>query len=129
MKGSAVRVRSPAYMRDNVEMIESMWDAFGRGDLDKVTGAVAETGELVFPDSVPWGGSYTGPEGFRAALEDLRGRFGEFKVKPEMILGADDDHVVVVTDVQGRGKGGRLDGRVVWLYRMRDGKVTRAEAF
>ena|SRR5436309_14138061 len=116
-------------MRDNVEMIESLWDAFGRGDLEKVIAAVAETGEVVFPGSVPWGGSYTGPEGFRAAMEDIRGRFGDFKAKPEMILGADDDHVIVVANLQGRGKSGRLDARVVWLYRVRDGKIVRAEAF
>src|SRR3954447_9020983 len=116
-------------MRDNVETIESLWDAFGRGDLDKVAAAVAETGEVVFPDSLPWGGVHTGPEGFRAALDQIQSRYGDFKAKPEMVLGADDDHVVVVASVQGRGKGGKVEGRVIWLYRMRDGKVMRAEAF
>jgi ketosteroid isomerase-like protein len=116
-------------MRDNVEMIESLWDAFSRGDLDKVAAGVAETGEVVFPDNLPWGGVHTGPDGCRAALDQIRSRYGDFKVKTEMVLGADDDHVVVVARVQGRGKGGKVDGRVAWIYRMRDGKVMRAEAF
>jgi ketosteroid isomerase-like protein len=116
-------------MRDNVEMIESLWDAFGRGDLDKVTAGLAETGEVVFPENLPWGGVHVGPEGFRAALDQIFSRYGDFKVKPEMVLGADDDHVIVVASVQVRGKGGKIDGRVAWLYRVRDGKVTRAEAF
>jgi uncharacterized protein len=116
-------------MRDNVEVIESLWDAFGRGDIEKVAGGVADDGEIVFPDSVPWGGSYRGPDGFRDVIDRLLSYFPEFKAKPEMILGADDDHVAVVVNISGRGKGGRLDARVVWLYRLRDGKVIRGEAF
>ena len=47
-----------------------------------------------------------------------------------MVLGADDDHVVVVANLSGRGRGGaRLSSRVVWLYRVRGGKVIRGEAF
>jgi uncharacterized protein len=116
-------------MRDNVELIESLWDAFRRGDLDKVADGVADEGEIVFPESVPWGGTYRGPEGTREAFERLGSYFAEFKAKPEMILGADDDHVAVVVTATGRGKGGRLDARVIWLYRLRDGKVIRGEAF
>jgi ketosteroid isomerase-like protein len=116
-------------MRDNVELIESLWDAFSRGDLEKVAGGVAPQGEIVFPDTVPWGGTYRGPDGFIEVIERLTSYFSDFKVKPEMILGADDDHVIVVVNVSGRGKGGRLDMRAVWLYKIRDGKVSRGEVF
>jgi uncharacterized protein len=116
-------------MRDNVELIESLWDAFGRGDLDTVAAAVSDNAEIVFPDSLPWGGTHVGPDGFRQVLEDITSRFADFKAKPEMVLGADDDHVAVVARAEGRGKGGRLEGRIVWLYRLRDGKVVRGEAF
>jgi ketosteroid isomerase-like protein len=116
-------------MRDNVELIESLWEAFGRGDLEKVAAGIADDGEIVFPESVPWGGSYRGPDGLRQVLGNMLSAFVEFKAKPEMILGADDEHVIVVVHASGRGKGGRLDTRVVWLYRLRDGKVIRGEAF
>src|SRR6266516_32831 len=117
-------------MPDNVELIESLWDAFGRGDLDKVAAAMAESGEVVFPASLPWGGSYEGPEGFGGVLAEVVGSFAEFKAKPEMVLGADDDHVVVVANVRARSKKGeRLESRVAWLYRLRDGKILRAEVF
>src|SRR5436190_1025831 len=117
-------------MRDNVELIESLWEAFASADIEAFAAAIADDGEIVFPESVPWGGSYRGPEGFRGVLADLSSRFTDFKAKPEMVLGADDDHVVVVAKLTGRGKrGARLDARVVWLYRLRDGKVIRGEAF
>jgi ketosteroid isomerase-like protein len=117
-------------MPDNVELIESLWDAFGRGDLEKVAGGLAEGGEVIFPASLPWGGSYEGPDAFGGVLAEVVGSFAEFKAKPEMVLGADDDHVVVVANIRVRSKtGGRAESRVVWLYRLRDGKIVRAEAF
>ena len=117
-------------MRDNVEVIESLWDAFARADLDAVAAGIADQGEIVFPDSLPWGGAHRGPERAREVLADVISRFADFKAKPEMILGADDDHVIVVANLSGHGGGGpKLEARVVWLYRLRDGKVIRGEAF
>jgi uncharacterized protein len=117
-------------MPDNVELIESLWDDFGRGDLDKVAGALADGGEVIFPPSLPWGGSYEGPDAFGSALAREVESFADFKAKPEMVLGADDDHVVVVADIRARTKtGARLESRVTWLYRLRDGKIVRAEVF
>jgi ketosteroid isomerase-like protein len=117
-------------MRDNVELIESLWDAFARTDLDAVVAGIADEGEIVFPESLPWGGAHRGPERARQVFADVISRFSDFKAKPEMILGADDDHVVVVANLSGRGgSGSKLEARVVWLYRLRDGKVIRGEAF
>ena len=50
-------------MRDNVELIESLWEAFASADIEAFAAAIADDGEIVFPESVPWGGSYRGPEG------------------------------------------------------------------
>ncbi len=117
-------------MADNVELIESLWDAFGRGDVEKVAGGLAENGEVVFPPSLPWGGTYEGPDAFGDVLAEVVGSFAEFKAKPEMVLGADDDHVVVVANIRARSKKGeRLESRVAWVYRLREGKIVRAEAF
>jgi ketosteroid isomerase-like protein len=117
-------------MRDNVELIEALWDAFGRGDLDAMADAVADDAEIIFPASLPWGGIYRGPDGLRQVVADLRSRFADFKAKPEMVLGADDDHVVVVASLSGRGKrGARLEARAAWVYRLRAGEVIRGEAF
>jgi uncharacterized protein len=117
-------------MPDNVELIESLWEAFGRGDVEKVAAGLAETGEVIFPASLPWGGTYEGPEAFAGVLQEVLGSFAEFKAKPEMVLGADDDHVLVVADIRARSKkGGRVESRVAWVYRLREGKIVRAEVF
>ena len=116
--------------QDNVGVIEAAWEAFGKGDLDKAVEVAAPEGEITAPDSLPWGGTYVGPDGFRDLLGQIFGRFDQFSAKPEKVLSADDDHVFVVASISGRVKGGKdLRTRVVWAYQLRDGKVIRAEAF
>ena len=46
------------------------------------------------------------------------------------MLGADDNHVVVVAKTKGRAKGGAtVEGTVVWVYQLRDGKIADAESW
>jgi ketosteroid isomerase-like protein len=116
--------------QDNVGVIEAAWDAFGKGDIDKATEVAAPEAEIIAPESLPWGGTYTGPDGYRDLLGQIFQRFSQFSVKPEKVLSADDDHVVVVASISGRAKGGKdLRARVAWIYQLRDGKVVRGEAF
>ena len=115
-------------MADNVDVIEKLWEAFSAGDMEKAAARFAPDGMVVFPETLPWGGTHQGPEGVSDAMLLLRGSFDEFSAKPEMILGADDDHVAVIAKVNARAKGGRFEGTICWLYKLRDGKIARAEA-
>jgi ketosteroid isomerase-like protein len=116
--------------RDNVDVIEGAWDAFGKGDLDAVAAAAADDAEIRIPESLPFGGTYRGPGGFRDYVDQLLASFGDFKASPEKVLGADDDHVLVVARTSGRTHGGeRFEDRAAWIYRLRDGRVVEAELF
>jgi ketosteroid isomerase-like protein len=115
--------------QDNVELVESAWEAFGRRDIEAATQIAGPNSEIIAPESLPWGGTYRGQDGFKEFTENLLGHFAEFSAKPEKVLGADDDHVVVVARVTAKTKGGNdFQGRVVWIYRLRDGKIVQAEA-
>ena len=61
------------------------------------------------PDSVPWGGTYVGPDGFRDFLYKLDQAFDTFKATPAKVLGADDNHVIVVAKTKGQAQGRRDD--------------------
>src|SRR6478735_2840472 len=113
---------------DNVDVIEAAWAAFGKGDVDRATEIAAPEAEIRAPESLPWGGTYIGPEGFRELLGKIVSNFEQFKVTPEKVLGADDDHVVVVARINARVNGGSVEQRVVWVYKMREGQVVDAEA-
>jgi uncharacterized protein len=116
--------------RDNVDVIESAYTAFRKGDIETVLSYFAESAEIVAPGSLPWGGSYEGPEGMRTFLAKALEHFTEFKAVPEKVLGADDNHVVVVARNSGKTKSGsRTDQQVVWIYQLREGAITRAEFF
>jgi ketosteroid isomerase-like protein len=116
--------------QDNVDVIQGAWDAFRRGDIEAATAVADPSAEFVAPDSLPWGGSYHGPEGARELFTTFLSHFDKFEAKPEKVLGADDDHVVVLVHVAGRTKSGQdLDSDAVWLYKMRNGQVIRADLF
>jgi uncharacterized protein len=116
--------------QDNVDVVQGAWDAFGRGDIDAVLDAFAPAAETRVPESVPWGGTYTGPDGFRDFLAKLGESFEQFNATPEKVLGADDNHVVVLAKTKGRTKaGGTIEGSTIWIYQLRDGKIADAETF
>ncbi len=116
--------------QDNVDVIESAWKAFRKGDIERVLDYYADSAKVAGPESLPWGGTYEGPEGMRTFLAKALEYYTEFKSVPEKVLGADDNHVIVVARNTGRTKAGtRIDHEVVWIYQLRDGAITYAEVF
>ena len=116
--------------QDNVDVIESAYAAFRKGDIEAVLGYFSDSAEIVAPQSLPWGGEYEGPEGMRTFLAKALEHFTEFKSVPEKVLGADDNHVIVVARTSGKTKSGtRVENEVVWIYQLRDGAVTSAHVF
>ena len=54
----------------------------------------------------------------------------QFSATPQKVLGADDNHVVVLAKTKGRTKGGAtVEGTAIWIYQLRDGKIADAESF
>jgi ketosteroid isomerase-like protein len=116
--------------QDNVDVIESAFSAFRKGDIETVLSYFADSAEIVAPGSLPWGGSYEGPEGMRTFLAKALEHFTEFKAVPEKVLGADDNHVIVIAKTKGRAKGGgTIEGSNVWIYQLRDGLIADAESW
>ena len=116
--------------QDNVDVIESAYAAFRKGDIEAVIEVFSESAEIIAPASVPWGGEYEGPEGMRTLIAKLFEHFADYKMTPQKVLGADDNHVIVIARTSGRTKSGtRYEGESVWIYQLREGAVTSAHAF
>lgn len=118
-------------MGANADVVKAGWDAFGKGDIDAAVSTTDEGAEIVIPEALPWGGSYKGADGFKEMITKFVSNFESVEPKPTGFLEADDGETVIVT-VEGAGKtksGNELSGRSVWLYTVRDGKITRAEFF
>ena len=118
-------------MGANADALRARWDEFGRGDLDGAVSTTDDNAQIVLPETLPWGGTYTGPGGFKEMIEKFLSNFESVDPKPTAFLDADDGETVIVT-VEGVGRtkaGNDLSGRSVWLYKMREGKIAGAEFF
>lgn len=105
---------------DNVQLIRGLYDAFGKGDVPAVLGAMdsaiewREAEGYIYADRNP----YIGP---RAVLEGVFMRLGsewsDFTVSPQQVLGA-GDHVVALGTYTGTckatGKSVRAQFAHIW---------------
>jgi uncharacterized protein len=118
-------------MGDNADAVKERWGDFAKGDLDGAVSTTDENAEIRIPETLPWGGTYKGPDGFKEMIGKFLSNFESVDPNPTAFLEADDGETVVVV-VEGGGKtksGNELSGRSVWLYKVSDGKLTDAEFF
>jgi ketosteroid isomerase-like protein len=115
---------------DNVTAMKHLYEAFGRGDVPTVLGAMDEAIEWHEAEGNPWhtGAPFVGPQ---EVLAQVFGRIAQdfegFRVEPQRFLGAGDSVVV-----EGRYRADRhsatgkpLDAEVVHVWDLRDGRVVR----
>jgi uncharacterized protein len=116
---------------ENVEVVRSACEAFGRGDLEGLDQYVAEDAEWETPDSLPLGAIVRGRGailGNFAQLPQYRSKFSvdpdEFSVDPDEFTDAGDQ--VVVRGVQRvTGAGGSSESRSPHLFKLSEGTVVR----
>ncbi|HEV2982377.1 MAG TPA: nuclear transport factor 2 family protein [Solirubrobacteraceae bacterium] len=115
----------------NVEFVNGIYAAFGRGDVPAVLGAFADDIEWLEAEGMPYGGLHRGPEAvaqnvFGPITEDVEG----FAVTPEELIGSGAT-VVAVVRYTGTGKatGKTLDEPAVHVWDIRDGKLARFRQF
>lgn len=117
-------------MGANADLVRSGWEAFGKGDLDAAVATTGDSAEIVIPDSLPWGGTYTGPDGFKEMIGKFLSNFEEVDPAPQEFLEADGDHVVVTVKGVGKTKSGNeLGGDSLWLYKIEGGKIAGARFY
>jgi ketosteroid isomerase-like protein len=115
----------------SVEVIRGTYEAFGRGDVTAVLGAMADDIEWQEAEGMPYGGVYHGGE---AVAQNVFGPISQdipdFAVTPEEFI-ASGDAVAVVARYTGTGKatGKKLDLPVVHVWQVRDGKIAQFRQF
>ena len=113
--------------RENVAAVRRMWEAFAEGGLDDVL-------DIVDPD-VEWslfgtGGEVVrGHEGLRDYLARRAAQGEEIDASVYDYEAIDDDQVLVSGHVRFRSATGMSDTQLHWLYRFRDGRLVRFDAY
>jgi ketosteroid isomerase-like protein len=111
------------------DVVKSIYEAFDRGDVATVLAHFDEKIEISQSDEVPWGGVYRGHAGAIRFLTALTEHI-ETRVDIGRLVVAGDS-VVEIGRTEGRA---RAPGRTfsideIHVWRLRDGKAVRMEAF
>ena len=118
--------------QDNRRVVQSIYEAFGRGDAAGVLAACAQDVRWGFPPSevVPYFGERRGHDGVIDFLTLIGGavEFEEFEVREIIPKG---DRVVALGRERGRVRatGKTFENEWAMLYTLRDGKVAELRSY
>ena len=117
---------------ENKRVVQSLFEAFGRGDIPGVLGLVSEDArwDAPGPAAVPFYGERRGHEGATEFFQQL-GSNVDFEVFEVKELIAEGDSVVVTGRERGRVKssGKTYEQDWVLLFKVRGGKVTHFHCY
>ena len=111
----------------NIEVIESVYEAFGRGDVEFIVGCVTEDVDWssdTASDAAPWYGVRRGREGIGSFFADFGGTMDVEDFTPLTFAANDDDVLTVVRfRATSRATGKTIAMHLHHWFRFRDGKI------
>ena len=118
-------------MSQNVDALRSGYEAFGRGDLPAVMELWHDDIEWEGPNhpGLPGAGTHRGKDAVQnEVLGTIPQHWDEFRLTPDEFVDGGDT-VVVLGHIEAKAKATGSDVKVpvVHVWRMRDGKVARAQ--
>lgn len=114
----------PTTAKTDLEIVQGLYDAFARRDLDTIRAAIAPDFVMSQTDLLPWGGTRHGPDGFFAFLGTLLSHV-DTNVEIEQLIDA-GDHVVEIGHTRGKvlAHGNEFRIRELHAWTLRAGLVT-----
>jgi ketosteroid isomerase-like protein len=114
---------------ENLDLVHSIFAALEQGDFTRAPEWAHPDIEYVIVDG-PSPGSWTGQPGLAEGSYNLLRAGEDLRLEADEYRELDDERVLVLTLVRGRGKASRLDvgqlrTRMAQLFHVRGGKVTR----
>jgi len=114
----------------NTQVVQSVYEAFGKGDLPAVLAAFDPQIEIVEAESLPYAGVYRGHGGVSQLMQTIGDVWEVFDVSMERLV-AHDDEVIALLQIKARLRGSArpLEMPVVEVWKLRDGKVLGIRPF
>ena len=112
----------------NVELVKSIYAAWGRGDFSSAAWAHPEIETVVVDGPAP--GSWTGVAGMAEAYREFAGVWEEFRQEVEEFRDLDHERVLVLSRRRGRGKRSginleQIGSEAAAVWHVQERKVTR----
>lgn len=116
--------------QQHVQIVQSVYEAFNRGDIAAVLAAFDPQVELVEAESLPYAGVYRGHAGVQQMLVGLGAVWELFQSTLEQVV-AHGDEVIVFLQIKGRLRGSErpIEMPVIEVWRIRDGLVAGVRPF
>ena len=117
---------------DDVELVESAFAAWNRGDIEAFAGHVSEDVAWLEVSGRPEGAPVErlGRERLRQSLESLFDAWESYHLDVERLEDLGDRVLALVREVgRGRASGLEIDGRWGYLITVEDGLIVRIEAY
>jgi ketosteroid isomerase-like protein len=116
-------------MSANVEVVRSIYAAWGRGDFSRAEWAHPEI-EYVLPDG-PEPGSWMGITQMAQAFRDQLRAWEDYRVEASDFRELDDQRVLALVHFRASGKTSsvEVDQEGAEIFHLREGKVTRLVAY
>lgn len=111
-------------MTDRIRTVQQLYSAFAEGDASRMEELLADT-QWIEAAGMPYGGTYRGfaeiaANVFGPITSDVQG----FTAKPDDIMPAGDDQVLVLGTYRGTGSAGQVAVPFAHLWKVQDGRVT-----
>jgi ketosteroid isomerase-like protein len=119
--------------QENVETVRKAWDAWLRGDMESLFASYFDRDAVYdlthfreWPDH-----TYRRIDGIRRGLTEWREVWDAWEAGVDEILAVPDGRVVVLTWQRGKGRQSGLPMDMEWaqIVTVRDGKITRVDAY
>jgi ketosteroid isomerase-like protein len=119
--------------RERIELVESAFEAWNRGDIDGFAEHVAEDVAWLEVSGRPEGGGDTelvGRDRMRHSLRSLFEAWESYHLEAERIEDLGDRVVAIVRETaRGRASGLEVDGRWGYVLTVADDEIVRVEAY
>jgi uncharacterized protein len=118
--------------QENVEVVQSAFAAFIRGDTDAVLKLCAEDIVITQPPDLPGvSPRQYGHSGVLEAFGIWPAQWDEFRVEPPRLVADPGDFVIVASRTAGRGKqsGIEVEMEFAYVFTVREGKLVEWQIF
>jgi ketosteroid isomerase-like protein len=113
-------------MATNAAVVQSAYDAFGRGDIGAVLGLLDEAVDWSSPRTLPQGGQFHGKGGVGEFFQAVGGAWSALTLEVESVIEAGNDLVVGVLQATGTRQDGTPGGYgATHVFTVREGKIVR----
>jgi uncharacterized protein len=120
-------------IKENVKVVREIFSAIERRDERRFLELLHQDFEFHWPPSLPYGGiSRDLKQGRLTWIETwipLQPTEAERRMNPRVVAAGEDDVVVLWRQKGVNSAGDRFDGEVLGLYKVREGKLARAQMF